>query len=182
MNFKIIIFLHAPFSYKPPLESAQLSLCSSKTARYNYVLSLHLLGGGMFGYPLSLYLSLVSLLFLQYRYFDFQINHPPVLVIIIFQVIPALRKNKNITTTTTTTTTTIIIVMIIIIIIIMIIIIIIIIIIKWPAILVLHSYIAREYVNSRWINVKCPYIENQAFFWKGLIELTQFTQNEPTTW
>ena len=124
----------------------------------------------MFGYPLSLCLSLVSLLFLQYRYFDFQINHPPVLVIIIFQVIPALRKNKNITTTATTT---IIIVMIIIIIII---------IIKWPVILVLHSYIAREYVNSRWINVKCPYIGNQAFFWKGLIELTQFTQNEPTTW
>ena len=128
----------------------------------------------MFGYPLSLYLSLVSLLFLQYRYFDFQINHPPVLVIIIFQVIPALRKNKNITTTTTTTTTTIIVMIIIIIIII--------IIIKWPAILVLHSYIAREYVNSRWINVKCPYIGNQAFFWKGLIELTQFTQNEPATW
>ena len=25
-------------------------------------------------------------------------------------------------------------------------------------------------------------IENQAFCWKGLIELTQFTQNEPTTW
>ena len=134
MNFKIIIFLHAPFSYKPPLESAQLSLCSSKTARYNYVLSLHLLGGGMFGYPLSLYLSLVSLLFLQYRYFDFQINHPPVLVI------------------------------------------------------VLYSYTAREYVNSSWINVKCLYfenqynIENQAFCWKGLIELTQFTQYEPTTW
>ena len=68
------------------------------------------------------------------------------------------------------------------------IIIIIIINIKWPVILVLYSYIAREYVNSRWINVKCPYIENQynienqAFCWKGLIELTQFTQNEPTTW
>ena len=68
------------------------------------------------------------------------------------------------------------------------IIIIIIIIIKWPVILVLYSYITREYVNSRWINVKCLYIENQynienqAFCWKGLIELTQFTQNEPTTW
>ena len=60
---------------------------------------------------------------------------------------------------------------------------------KWPVILVLYSYIARrEYINSRWINVKCLYIENQynienqAFCWKGLIELTQFTQNEPTTW
>ena len=60
---------------------------------------------------------------------------------------------------------------------------------KWPVILVLYSYIARrEYVNSRWINAKCLYIENQynienqAFCWKGLIELTQFTQNEPTTW
>ena len=98
------------------------------------------------------------------------------LVLIIFQVIPALRKNKNITITTTTTT------------IIIIIIIIIIIDIKWPVILVLYSYIAREYVNSRWINVKCLYIENQynienqAFCWKGLIELTQFTHNEPTTW
>ena len=47
---------------------------------------------------------------------------------------------------------------------------------------VVYSYIAREYVNSRWVNVKCLYIENQAFCWKGLIELTQFTQNEPTTW
>ena len=52
----------------------------------------------------------------------------------------------------------------------------------------IFSYIAREYVNSRWINVKCLYIENQhnienqAFCWKGLIELTQFTHNEPTTW
>ena len=60
---------------------------------------------------------------------------------------------------------------------------------KWPVILVLYSYIARrEYINSRLINVKCLYIENQynienqAFCWKGLIELTQFTQNEPTTW
>ena len=80
-----------------------------------------------------------------------------------------LRKNKNITITTTTT------------------IIIIIINIKWPVILLLYSYIVREYVNSRWINVKCVYIENQYnienqdFWWKGLIELTQFTQNEPTT-
>ena len=53
---------------------------------------------------------------------------------------------------------------------------------KWPVILVLYSHIARDYVNSRWINVKCLYIDNQAFCWKGLIGLTQFTQNEPTTW
>ena len=123
----------------------------------------------MFGYPLSLYLSLVSSLFLWYDILIFKLIIR-LLVKIIFQVIPVLRKNKNITITTTTTT-------------------IIIINIKWPVILVLYCYIARrEYVNSRWINVKCSYIENQynienqAFCWKGLIELTQFTQNEPTTW
>ena len=56
----------------------------------------------------------------------------------------------------------IILIIIIIIIIIIIMIIIMMINIKWPVILVLYSYIARrEYVNSRWINVKCLYIENQ---------------------
>ena len=35
LKLSINIFLHAPFSYKPPFESAQLSLCCSKTARYN---------------------------------------------------------------------------------------------------------------------------------------------------
>ena len=56
------------------------------------------------------------------------------LVVIIFLVIPALRKNKNITIPATTTT-------------ILIIVIIIIINMKWPVILVLYSHISREYVK-----------------------------------